>query len=235
MAFSRRLTPDAPLHGSALDAAMVGIGMVFTASHDPLANLEDTVLAASVLGADEGDLRVLSVLVTWLGVHHERLNADRLVHLVQAQDPRRVQAFWASVARWLSADRRLAKLQPWSGQRLDLLPVGTEFQIKRRGEDPLFEGGPLRVPAGTLRDREIDVLSPADLAQRHASYRQRVIMGPSYRADMWALLEAKPQLSTSELARRTYGSFATAWQVKRDFALLRPSAEAAPAKARRAS
>lgn len=77
MVFSRKLTPDAPLHGAALDAAMVGIGMVFTATPDPLVNLEDTVLAASVLGADEGDLRVLSVLVTWLGVHHERLNADR--------------------------------------------------------------------------------------------------------------------------------------------------------------
>lgn len=235
MAFSRKLTPDAPLHGAALDAAMVGIGMVFTATPDPFANLEDTVLAASVLGAEEGDLRVLSVLVTWLEVHHGRLNADRLVRLVQAQDSRRVQAFWASVARWLSSDRRLAKLQPWSGQRLDLLPVGTEFQIKRRGEDPRFKGGPLRVPAGTLRDREVDVLSPADLAQRHSSYRQRVIMGPSYRADMWVLLEAEPHLSPSELARRTYGSFATAWQVKRDFELVHPSAEAAQVRTRQAS
>lgn len=235
MAFTRKLTPDAPLHGAALDAAMAGIGMAFTATPNHRANLEDTLFAASVLGMVDDDLRVLSVLVTWLGVHHERLNADRLVHLVQVQDSRRVQAFWASVARWLSADRRLAKLQPWSGERVDLLPVGTEFQIKRRGEDPRFDGGPLRVPTGTFREREVDVLSPTDLAQRHAAYRQRVIMGPSYRADMWALLTAEPELSASELARRTYGSFATAWQVKRDFEVLQPSVEATPTKARRAS
>jgi hypothetical protein len=37
---------------------------------------------------------------------------------------------------------------------------------------------------------------------------------------MWAVLESDPSLSPAELARRTYGSFATAWQVKQDFELL---------------
>lgn len=45
-------------------------------------------------------------------------------------------------------------------------------------------------------------------------------MDPSYRADMWATLELDPTLSASELARQTYGSFATAWQVKHDRELL---------------
>jgi hypothetical protein len=40
-------------------------------------------------------------------------------------------------------------------------------------------------------------------------------MGPGYRADMWAALEAEPTLKPAELARRTYGPFATAWRVKR--------------------
>ena len=35
---------------------------------------------------------------------------------------------------------------------------GTEFQIKRRGEDERFLGSKLRVPKGTLRDRLEDVL-----------------------------------------------------------------------------
>jgi hypothetical protein len=47
-------------------------------------------------------------------------------------------------------------------------------------------------------------------------------MGASYRADMWAALDNKPTLTAAELARRAYGSFATAWQVKRDFAILHP-------------
>src|SRR6266851_5327514 len=45
-------------------------------------------------------------------------------------------------------------------------------------------------------------------------------MGPTYRADVWVALEAAPHLSVAELARRTYASFATAWQAKQDFEIL---------------
>jgi len=47
-----------------------------------------------------------------------------------------------------------------------------------------------------------------------------VLIGPTYRADMWAALEDDPTLSAAALARRTYGSFATAWHVRRDYAVL---------------
>ena len=219
MAFSRREVAETPLTGPELDAAMVGIGMVFSAKPNHQANIEDTVLEASLLGMG-GDFRVLSVLVTWLGVHHERLNADRLVKLVQSQSGSRVLGFWVAIAQWLHTDRRLSRLLKLKSRRQDLLPVGTDFQLQRRGEDPRFAESTLRVPAGVLRDREQDVLSPQLLAARHPAYKHRVLIGPSYRADMWAALTITPALSASELARRTYGSFATAWQVKRDFELL---------------
>lgn len=219
MAFSRQIARGELLTGAELDSAMVGIGMEFAAPPRRNANIEDTVISASVVGV-QGDFRVLSVLVTWLGVHHERLNADRLVKLVRSQHDPRVQSFWTALALWLKSDRRFARLQDVSCKRLDLLAVGTDFQIRRRGEDPRFAGGPFRVPAGVLRDRPQDVLSPADLAERHSTYRHRILIGPSYRADMWAELTRSPDLSPAELARRSYGSFATAWQVSRDFKLL---------------
>jgi hypothetical protein len=102
----------------------------------------------------------------------------------------------------------------------NVLSTGTDFQIKRHGEDPRFAGSRLRVPANVLRDRPDDVLSPAELAKRHTGYRFRVIIGPSYRADMCSQLELDPSLSPAELARKTYGSFATAWHARRDFELV---------------
>jgi hypothetical protein len=45
-------------------------------------------------------------------------------------------------------------------------------------------------------------------------------MRPTYRADTWAALDEEPELSPAALARRVYGSFATAWQVKHDRQLL---------------
>jgi hypothetical protein len=118
-------------------------------------------------------------------------------------------------------DRRFARLaRLYTGPRLELTPTGTDFQIKRFGEDSRLQGSAIRVAANVLRDRAADVLSPADLALRHHAYRWRVIMGPSYRADMWAALEDDPALSAAALAKKTYGSFATAWRVRRDFGLL---------------
>ncbi len=200
---------------------MVGLGMLFAAKPAQHPNVEDTLLAASMEGMDRGDLRVLAILVTWLGVHHAWINADRLIRAIESHPSPRVRSFWAAIARWLGKDRRFARLtRLHHGPRIDVLRTGSDFQIGRRGEDSRFEGGPLRVPAGVLRDRPQDVLTPAALARKHRTYRQRVLMGPSYRADMWAALDRKPSLSASELARRTYGSFATAWQVKHDRDLL---------------
>ena len=218
MGFSRVVTPVV-LEQDALTAAMIGIGMRFVGAAEADVNIEDTLFAASVQAMDRDDLRVLAVLVTWFGVHHPRVNADRMTKLAGAGS-RRVRGLWSALAAWQARDRRFARLVE-EGERLDLLATGTEFQIRRHGEDTRFVGTGLRVPANVLRDRERDVMAPSELACRHAAYRYRIIMGPSYRADLWAAIERNPRLTAAELARAAYGSFASAWQVKRDFELVR--------------
>jgi hypothetical protein len=204
---------------------MVGIGMNFAAEATAQPNIEDTLLFASIEAMDHDDLRVLAILVTWFGVNAPWVNADRLIKLVSQHKSPRVHALWSALARWQERDRRFARLiRLHRGPVLDLLAVGTDFQIRRHGEDPRFNGTSLRVPANVLRDRAADVLSPANLARRHRAYRYRIMMGPSYRADMWAALEAEPHLSAADLARKTYGSFATAWNVRRAFAMLTQTA-----------
>jgi hypothetical protein len=220
MGFSRAKTTREPLVGDALTSAMIGIGMNFAGNADARANFEDTLLFASVEAMDGNDLRILAVLVTWFGVNASWVNADRLTKLVGAQGSMRVRALWSALASW-QRDRRFARLMGLHrGQAMDLLAVGTDFQIRRHGEDPRFKGTALRVPANVLRDRKANVLTPAELAKWNPAFRYRIMMGPGYRADMWATLEADPQLSAAELARRTYGSFATAWNVRKAFATL---------------
>jgi hypothetical protein len=228
MPFSRAVAPPTSPQPDELTAAMVGIGMNFAGSANSDVNIEDTLLFASLEGMYKDDLRVLAILVTWFGVHASWVNADRLTKLVAETKAPRVRALWSALARWQSKDRRFARLEKvYSGPPLDLLSTGTDFQIKRHGEDERFAGGPLRAPANVLRDRPADVLAPAELAKRHHAYRRRIMMGPSYRADMWSELERDSTLSAAELARRTYGSFATAWHARRDFGLLAPSTKLA--------
>ena len=221
MAFSRALAPRAAPGSDALTSAMVGIGMAFAAPAAVEPNIEDTLFFASVEAMERDDLRVLAVLVTWFGVHGRWVNADRLTRLVAAQGTARVRALWSALAVWQAKDRRFARLGAlYAGPRVDLQAVGAAFHIRKHGEDPRLLGSRLRVPANVLRDRAADVLSPRELALRHRAYRSRLKMGPTYRADVWVALEAAPHLSAAELARRTYASFATAWQAKQDFEIL---------------
>jgi hypothetical protein len=194
MAFSRVLVPAAPSSAAALTAAMAGIGMRFAAVPAPDPNVEDTLLFASIAAMDGHDLRVLAVLTTWFGVHAPWVNADRLIGIVSLVESARVRALWSALAHWQAKDRRFARLaRAYAGARLDLLPVGTDYQVRRHGEDPRFAGSVLRVPAKVLRDRAADIAPPADLARRHRAYRCRLMIGPTYRADMWAALETIPR------------------------------------------
>lgn len=232
MAFSRATAIGERPESAGLTRDMAGIGMNFAAEPRADAGIEETLVHASALGMDEYDLRVLAVLTTWLGIHHGHINADRLVRCASELPSERVCAYWAAIATWFQKDRRLARLHKlYQGLTIDLLPVGTDFQIARRGEDARFAGSVLRVPTGTLRDREADVLSPAALVRQHAGYRNRVLMGPTWRADVWTVLERDPDITVAEAARRAGCSFAAAWQVRKDFALLRPANRESPSRA----
>ena len=218
MPFSRQVFPDES-DAPDLTSQMVGIGMNFAARRTRNPNIENTLLLASTEAMEHDDLRVLAVLVTWFGIHAGRVNADRLIRLVQKCESPRVAALWSALGTWQARDRRFARLLR-RGPRVDLLATGTEFQVRRHGEDPRFAGSMLRVPANVLRDRAADVLSPRALARRHRAYHFRLLIGPSYRADLWAALEEDPTLTPAALARQTYASFASAWQVRRDFEML---------------
>jgi hypothetical protein len=221
MSFRRTVTPSVSVTGELLTSYMTGIGMNFAASPSKDANIEDTLLFASIEVLEKDDLRVAAMLVTWFRVHASWVNADRLTRLIAGRTSPRLHALWSALAQAQSTDRRFVRLAGlYVGPRMDLIEVGTEFQVARHGEDPRFEGTPVRVASNILRDRARDILSPTELAKLHHAYRCRLMMGPSYRADMWAALEKDPTLSAAALARKAYGSFATAWHVRRDFELV---------------
>ena len=110
MPFRRIAALPPPIASDVLTSQLVGIGMNFAAPpvHDP--NIEDTILFASIEGMEKQDLRVLTVLTTWFGIHAEWVNADRLTTLATIQSSARVRAFWSALARWQRKDRRFVRL-----------------------------------------------------------------------------------------------------------------------------
>jgi len=223
MAYKRQILPEAWATGDLLTAQLESIGIRVTGRIKILeeVNIEDTLVAASREGIMLPDYRILSLLVDWIQVHGERVNVDRLVRIVDAISEMRVRVFWAAIAQWMKADSRYKKLaQLYSGKKIDLLESGTDFLITKNGLDERFVKTFLRIPNKTLRHRLSDILGPEDLARKHLAFRYRVLIGPTYRADMMAYLEKHPKASASEVARATYGSFASAWQAKKDFEVM---------------
>lgn len=220
MSFKRKLLPEVFKTGDALTQDLIGIGFLLGGKGSETPNIENTIVAASIEGV-KGDYRVLALLTDWLSIHLSYVNADRLIQLVGGQRDELLRAYWTAIAQHHSTDRRFLRLaRKLRGKKFDLVSEGSDFQIRRKGHDPRFERTCLRVPAGTLRSRPGDLMTPSELAKRHLPYRCRVQMGPSYRADMWATLSQMPNLSASELARSTHGSFSSAWKTMRDFKLL---------------
>lgn len=225
MSFRRKIIPDSFSVEGELTAELVGCGFKLAHTAKPQANIENTIFAASIEGM-AGDFRLLSLLVDWLDIHSGQLIADRLFKLVSITSNPRVKAFWTAVAKWKHSDSRFRRFSRlYRGPRIDLLFSGTEYHLKQRGEDPRFKHTPLRVPHGVgLRHRPSDVMTPRELAEIHSAYRYRLIIGSTYRADMWAALELQPDLGPADLARHCYGSFATAWEVKQQWNIVNSSA-----------
>lgn len=216
MSFKRMVAPLAFKTGEQLTKDLIGIGFLLSASGNSNPNIEDSILAAAIEGV-AGDFRTLGLLVDWLDIHLPYVNADRLLRVLENEKNDSYLAFWASIAQRHKGDRRFASLtRKFRGKKINIFGTQSDFLIRKKGEDARFEGTCLQVPEGILRHRSSDILSPKDLTSRHVTYRYRVIMGPSYRADMWAAHELNPNISASELARSCYGSFATAWKVIHD-------------------
>ena len=219
MAFKRRLSPIGR-DNQDLEGRLAGLGMAVACAPIPDANIEDTLLEAVQHGMEADDLRILGLVTAWLERYHAWVNADRIIRRLQSSAPPRTTAYWISRAQSWATDIRWKRLRQSATEPVDLLAVGTTFQVARHGEDPRFQGTVLRVPKGTLRDRPGDVEPAHQIALRHPCFRWRIVVGPGYRADCLALVQAHPTITPAELARRTYASFATAWAVVRDVRLL---------------
>ncbi|MBW1811162.1 MAG: hypothetical protein JRJ87_23425 [Deltaproteobacteria bacterium] len=224
MSYKRIILPREERSRGQLTSDMAGIGMHFNAFPNREANIEDTIYFASIDGMIGKDLRTLSVMVKWLESYYRWINVGRLTKIVSCCEHDRVKAFWTAVAIWKNTDIRFKKLsQIYKGPRVEVImpPFDSSYHYMKHGENRRFSDGPLGVPANVLRDREMDVVPPDKTAIDNLFVRYRIMMGPTYRSDMWAALQINPDLTPAELARQTYGSFPVAWQVKKDWEIVR--------------
>lgn len=207
--------------GDELTPKLIGIGFKLGGAFERNPNIEDCLIAAATEGVN-GDFRTLALLTDWFFIHHKFVNIDRFIRALKKIKDNRVKCYFSSIGKWLQKDSGYKKLSKiYRGEALNLgLTSDYSFLIKRNGEDDRFIGTKLLVAKNTLRSRLDDILTPKELALLHQDYYYRVLIGPSYRADMISHYLRNSSLTASQLAKNTYGSFATAWEVMKDINLL---------------
>ena len=221
MSFKRIECLDYYPQGEELTPKLIGIGFKLGGFAQENANIEDCLIAAATEGVN-GDFRTLSLLTDWFFIHHKFVNIDRLIRALKKIKEPKVKCYFSAIGRWLQKDNGYKKLSKiYRGEALLLgLTAEYKFLIKRNGEDERFAGSKFLVANKTLRSRPEDILTSIELAQKHHDYYYRILIGPSYRADMISHYTQNSSLTASQLAKNTYGSFATAWEVMKDINLL---------------
>lgn len=215
MAFKRINSLDVYPTGEELTKKLIGIGFKLGGKAEYNYNIENCLIAACLEGVS-GDYRVLSMLTDWIFIHHKYINTDRLYRALKNMKNDLVKCYFASISFSFKKENGYKKLITLYKKEKILL--SDEFLIKKNGEDERFVGTKLVVPNKMLRSRKEDILTITELAIIHKDYFYRVLIGPGYRADMISNYLRSEGLSPTELAHRTYGSFASAWGVINEIA-----------------
>jgi hypothetical protein len=182
-------------------------------------DLEETLIR----GAFEArsDFRLLSVLLTWISVHGNYVIVEKFSKKREAfekvQGTNRVLDLMAAQAvvcgfhKWKKLIRTSVKHPE--------IPVDPQLlgpSIQYQGADDDLKKFGILVPKKLLRIRADDVMTPSALARLNAQYRNRLLFGASWRADIVTAIECGVK-NANQISRLLGCSYEPAYRVFKDY------------------
>lgn len=220
MGFTRIFKRDDYLSGQELNKALVGLGFLLSSNSKKNMNIEHILISIVKEVFSDGlayDLRLLGLFVNWIEVHSSQINANRFIKLTYALKSPLAIKFLAGVFEYVKDVRFKKFVAENSPKRRVHFLKNSNFLLKKNGEDKRFKGTRLIVHSKALPNRPELILSPELLSKKHLYYRYRVLLGPTYRADIIAHLTVDENLSPAELARCHFTNYQTSYRAKKDF------------------
>jgi hypothetical protein len=134
------------------------------------------------------DSRLFLLLCSWVSVHGDYVVIEKLMKLQKKKNsPWLVALSICALNMGFHQWKRLIKKQ----QGLHAL-VSTELALSSiglKGEEPHFRKNGFLIPIGTLRVRPSDAEIPERLLKKNPQYRNRLLFGASWRADIVTAIE----------------------------------------------
>lgn len=187
-------------------------------------DLEETLILSAYEA--ENDFRLLSLLATWITVHGEYVIVEKFFKKLKEFEKYRGST--PTVLNLLAAvavEAGSSKWKKWitcSSQKPEY-PVNEALlksSIEYQGYNEDLASYGILVPAKFLRIRTEDVFSIEELAKNNRQYRNRLIYGASWRADIISAIEIGLQ-NPSIIARTIGCSYEPSHRIFQEYSLAR--------------
>jgi hypothetical protein len=155
-------------------------------------DIEETLILASYESSN--DFRLLSLLVSWVSVHGDYVIVEKLFKKLKEYEKYRGPSLIMNILSVQAVLSGFLKWKKWiiSSEKKPQYPIKKELiesSIEYQGLNEEFAKHGVLIPKKLLRLRELDVYSIEELAKFNIQYRNRLIYGSSWRADIIAAIE----------------------------------------------
>lgn len=154
-------------------------------------DIEETLIES--LYSIDLDSRILSLILSWAKVHHKRILADKFFRTyegyakIKGKTPW-FEAFCAFVFHL--KDHRFKKGVNKVNPKKYLGNRNQDLNIKRKGAIEYLSSINVLIPNGSIRIRPSDILTPLELSKKNSQYRNRLVFGSNWRAEVFGLMKA---------------------------------------------
>jgi len=163
------------------------------------------------------DSRLFSLICSWVSVHGDYVIIEKLMKL-----QRKINSPWLVAVAICAANlgfhqwKRLIKKQRGTFSLVDQNLALSSISIK--GEEPQFRNKGFLIPKGSIRIRSSDALDPEHLVRSNSQYRNRLLFGASWRADIITAIE-KGMKTPYEIAKVLGCSYEPAHRIFKEYSL----------------
>jgi hypothetical protein len=184
--------------------ASIGINVSSEQKLYSFADIEKTlVFAAEQIPNDK---RLLSLLLSWIKLHGERVNIERLKKLATKDQP-----IWLSLMAHFASDcgqtRWKILINDFSQGKYALGDKDlTQSLISMRGEESWSAGSAFLIPKHSVSIDEKFILNAFQLAKINSHYRNKLIYGSNWRADIITAIQAgaKNPFQAAKISHSSY-------------------------------
>ena len=196
--------------------AAIGVRLAGIPAESPAPDLEATLLDASSTACHDG--RLESIEFSWIHVHAAHVLVEKLQKQLRHADPV-TRLMWSALAACAvkQGQHKWRKVIEVPTRPVQLFPGNVEASaLSLKGPEPWLAEYHILVPAGRLRIRESDILTIEELARMNRQYRNRLLYGASWRADIITAIE-EGAATASAIVRQTGCSYEPAHRIRKEY------------------